>query len=150
MKNIFDPAVVAEIKERVNKLTPETKPEWGKMDAPKMLAHCNVTYEMCYEPERFKVGGFKKFILKKLVKPVVVTDKVYRKSSPTAPQFIIKSDKDFDAEKQRLFDYLDKTAGIGKDQFEGKESVSFGKLNSNEWNTMFYKHLNWHLTQFGV
>jgi len=28
-------------------------------------------------------------------------------------------------------------------------SHSFGPLSKTEWNNMFYKHLNHHLTQFG-
>jgi len=42
------------------------------------------------------------------------------------------------------------TQKFGSARFEGKESHSFGKLTSKEWNNMFYKHLNHHLTQFGV
>jgi hypothetical protein len=34
--------------------------------------------------------------------------------------------------------------------FEGKESNSFGALNSTEWNNMLFKHLDHHLNQFGV
>ncbi|MES2799322.1 MAG: hypothetical protein V4638_04845 [Bacteroidota bacterium] len=150
MKDIFESSVVAEIKERINNLSPETKPQWGKMNAPKMLAHCNVTYDMAFEPHRFKANAFKKFLLKKFVKPYVVTDKPYKKSSPTSPDFLIRTDKNFDTEKQRLFDYLDKVASLGKNHFEGKESASFGALSADEWNVMFYKHLDWHLTQFGA
>jgi hypothetical protein len=39
---------------------------------------------------------------------------------------------------------------MGADAFEGKESNSFGKLTASEWNIMMYKHLDHHLTQFGV
>ena len=35
-------------------------------------------------------------------------------------------------------------------RFEGKESNSFGPLTKGEWNNMFYKHLDHHLSQFGV
>ncbi|MCJ8164098.1 hypothetical protein MKJ04_04535 [Pontibacter sp. E15-1] len=31
-----------------------------------------------------------------------------------------------------------------------QESHSFGRLSSQEWNNMFYKHLDHHLSQFGV
>ena len=34
--------------------------------------------------------------------------------------------------------------------FDKKESHSFGLLSVKEWNTMFYKHLDHHLNQFGV
>jgi hypothetical protein len=148
--NIFTSKVADNIKQRVNQLTYETNPRWGKMDAAKMLAHCNVTYEMAYEDKYPKPPGFVRFMLKLLVKNTVVGDKQYKKNSSTAPAFKITSDKDFELEKKRLFDYLDKTVELGQQYFEGKESISFGKLTAKEWNNMFYKHLDHHLMQFGV
>ena len=89
-------------------------------------------------------------ILKLLVKKVVVGEKPFKRNNPTAPQFIMKTDKDFEAEKARLIGYIEKTRDLGESEFDGKVSASFGKLNKTEWNNMFYKHLDHHLTQFGV
>ena len=63
---------------------------------------------------------------------------------------IIKETKDFEVEKQRLINYIVKTQQLGENYFDNKESHSFGKLSKIEWNNMFYKHLNHHLTQFGA
>jgi hypothetical protein len=41
-------------------------------------------------------------------------------------------------------------ASLGKEHFEGKESLSFGPMTAQEWNNLFYKHLDHHLNQFGV
>ncbi len=151
IKNIFNPAVAAELTARINKLTADTHPQWGKMNATQMLAHCNVTYEMVYEEDKHpKPNAFMRFILKLLVKPVVVSEKMYKKNSGTAPAFIIKDERNFEAERQRLIDHIRKTSENGAAHFEGKESHSFGKLTADEWNNMFYKHLEHHLTQFGV
>lgn len=136
--------------DRIEKLTPMTKPNWGKMDVAQMLAHCNVTYEMAYEDKHPKPNFFMKFILKLFVKNAVVSEKPYPKNGQTAPQFIIKGDKDFEVEKARLIEYIKKSVALGEAHFEGKESHSFGKLNKTEWNNMFSKHLDHHLTQFGV
>jgi len=151
MKNIFDKAVTEEVIDRINKLTPETPAKWGKMNVAQMLAHSNVTYEMIFEPEKHpKPKGFKRFILKLIVKPLVVSDKVYKENNPTAPAFVIASEREFEFEKARLIDYLYRTQELGGAHFDGKESNSFGPLKTNEWNAMFYKHLDHHLRQFGV
>lgn len=151
MKNIFDAAITAEIIERINALTPTTSAKWGKMNVAQMLAHCNVTYEMFYEPEKHaKPNGFKRFILKLIVKPLVIGEKQYKENSPTAPAFKIVSERQFELEKSRLIDFLNRTQELGGAYFDGKESNSFGTLKTNEWNAMFYKHLNHHLRQFGV
>ena len=64
MKNIFKAADADEVIARINKLTPETKPVWGKMSVDQMLAHCNVTYEMLYTDKHPKPNFLLKFILK--------------------------------------------------------------------------------------
>ena len=151
IKNIFEPTVTQEIIERVNKLNADSKQKWGKMNTGQMLAHLNVTYEMIYDENKLpKPKGFKAWMLKKFVKPIVVGEKTYKKNSRTAPQFIKENSHNFDQEKTRLIDYLNKTQALGGANFEGKTSHSFGKLTQQEWNNMFYKHLDHHLRQFGV
>ena len=150
MRSVFDRSVAEELISRIDRLTPSTKPKWGKMNVSQMLAHCNVTYELIYENRHKKPGAFKKWLLTKFVKDVVVNDKPYKRESRTAPEFLVTTDKDFNAEKIRLKDFIRKTQEMGTGYFDGKESHSFGKLSVNEWNNMMYKHLDHHLSQFGV
>ena len=150
MKSVFSQQDVQEILTRIQKLTPETQAQWGKMNVAQMLAHCNVTYEMAYENIHPKPNFLMKMMLKSFVKPSVVGTKGYPKNSRTAPQFIIVDEREFQKEKARLMAYIDKTLQLGANHFEGKESHSFGSLTSEEWNNLFYKHLDHHLTQFGV
>jgi Protein of unknown function (DUF1569) len=150
LPNIFSKTETDNIIRRINKLTPDTQPNWGKMSVAQMLAHCSVTYEMIYENIHQPPNAFMKIILKLLVKNKVVSETPYKHNNPTAPQFIIKETKDFEIEKQRLTDYITKTQQLGENYFDNKTSHSFGPLSKTEWNNMFYKHLNHHLTQFGV
>ena len=150
MKNIFKAEVTQEVIDRVNNLTPESQPIWGKMTVSQMLAHCSVTYEMVYDGTHEKPKGMMKLILKLFVKGMVTGEKPYKKNLRTAPQFLMTSDKDFELEKARLIAYLKKTQELGESHFDNKESLSFGRLSIKEWNNMFYKHLDHHLTQFGV
>ena len=150
LPNIFTKSVAEGVIDRINQLTASTQPNWGKMSVDQMLAHCNVSYELIYDNKHPKPNGFMKFILKLLVKNKVVSEQPYPQNGQTAPHFVIKDDKNFEAEKNRLINYIRKTQELGESHFDGKESHSFGALNKTEWNNMFYKHLNHHLTQFGV
>ncbi len=150
MKSVFKKEDVEEIVARVTKLSPNSKAVWGKMNVAQMLAHCNVTYEFIYDNKHAQPNAFKKFLLKLFVKNIVVSEAPYRRSSQTSPEFIIKTDKDFETEKHRLINYVVKTQEFGEEYFDNKLSHSFGNLSKTEWNNMFYKHLNHHLTQFGV
>jgi hypothetical protein len=150
MKNIFNAAEADELIQRINKLTPLTQPLWGKMSVAQMLAHCNVTYELVYDNKYPKPNSLMRLVLKLLVKNKVVNETPYKQGSPTAPVFKITGDKDFELEKNRLTNNVNKTQQLGAAHFEGKESHSFGPLTAQEWNNMFYKHLDHHLNQFGV
>lgn len=150
LPNIFDRSVADSMIRRINTLTTSSQALWGKMNVAQMLAHCNVTYEMTYEDIHPKPNFFMGLVLKGIVKNYVVSEKPYTKNMKTAPAFIISDSKNFDAEKQRLINYINKTVELGEHKFDGRPSHSFGKLSKTEWSNMFYKHLDHHLTQFGV
>jgi len=150
MKNLFDSEDAKEMVFRINQLTAETPAQWGKMAVDQMLAHCSVAYEMAYTDKHPKPNAFARFMLKMFVKQAVVGPKPYKRNSRTAPVFIIADRKNFEEEKARLIAYIEKTQKLGATHFEGKESNSFGAMTSQEWNVSFSKHLDHHLTQFGV
>ena len=150
LPDIFCKAVTREVLNRIEKLDSHQQPLWGRMSVAQMLAHCCVSYEYIYEDKYKPPGMLMKLILKTMVKNMVTSEKPYAKNSRTAPDFLIREPKDFLEEKARLINYLIRTQELGKMHFKGKESHAFGKLSCTEWNNMFYKHLDHHLTQFGV
>ena len=150
LPNIFSKEVSEGVIDRINQLSPNSQPLWGKMNVAQMFAHCCVAYEMVYTDKHPKPSFFMGFILKNFVKRMVVSPKPYPKSSKTAPAFLVSDEKNFEAEKKRLIDYIRETEVLGSYIFDGKKSLSFGHLSANEWNNMFYKHIDHHLKQFGV
>ena len=150
MKNIFDLEESTRLIQRINQLTPITEKLWGKMTVAQILAHCNVPYAMIYTTNYPKPNAFKKLLLKLFVKRAVVGKKPYPKNGRTSPEFIIKAQRDYTLEKKLLIENIKKTQALGEAHFDHKESHSFGKLTTKEWSTLFYKHLDHHLKQFGV
>ncbi len=150
LPNVFTKEVLTDIIDRIGHLDSDFQPKWGKMSVAQMLAHCNITYEMTYEDIHPKPNALIKFILKMVVKKTVTNEVPYKQNLSTASQFNVKETKNFEFEKKRLTDFITKTQQLGENHFNGKESHSFGVMNKTEWNNMFYKHLNHHLTQFGV
>lgn len=151
MINIFSEEGVQQFIDRIEKLTSESKPLWGKMSVDQMLAHLNVAYEMVYEPEKHpRRKGLTRWLLKTFVKKLVVGEKPYPRNTRTAPSFIIADRRDFQKEKQRLIENLKRTLELGPAFFDGRESPSFGPLTVQEWNNLYSKHLDHHLQQFGV
>jgi len=150
MKNIFTKEVTDEIIGRINNLTTETQPKWGKMNVAQMMAHCSVSYETVFTDKHLKPNAVAKFFIKLFVKNQVVSEKPYPKNGRTAPYFLVTDERNFENEKNQLISYIQKTQELGETHFDGKESHSFGKLNKEEWNNLFYKHIIHHLNQFGV
>ena len=106
MKNSFNEQDTAEFISRIDKLTPTTKPIWGKMDVAKMMAHCNVTYELEYDNIHPKPNGFVKLMLVLFVKNSVVGQKPDKKNVQTGSQFL----RLYNKTRYRIFRFWEKTA----------------------------------------
>jgi hypothetical protein len=148
--NIFEEAVLNKHLERLDKLSNETQPQWGKMDAAQMLAHLNVAYDLDNGKIKTKYNAFTKWMIKTFVKKIVVGDKPYKKNSRTAPVFLIADKREFEKEKAALIQNMKEVQSRGVQYYEGRENTGFGKLSSKEWNNMFSKHLEHHFEQFGI
>ena len=150
--NLFDASECEKAIARINNLTNETQPQWGKMNVAQMLAHCSVPYAYEFEAEKYgpPASGFKRFMMRALLKSTIAGDRPYKRNSRTAPDFLITDEREFETEKERLTSYINKVQNLGESHFNGKTTQSIGPLTSDEWNVMFSKHLNHHLTQFGV
>ena len=151
MQNVFDAKDAQEYINRINNLTPETQRKWGKMSVDQVLAHLNVAYDLTFTPEKFPKPSFiAKFLLSRFVKPKITNEIPYKQSLPTSPTFIIADERNFEEEKTKLIGNIQRVQQLGKEAFEGKENINFGKMTAQGWNNMFAKHLNHHLEQFGV
>jgi uncharacterized damage-inducible protein DinB len=147
---VFDSSTTKLTLERLEKLTSNTQAQWGKMDAGQMLAHLNVSYDLAFGKIQVNDNFFVKFMLKLFVKNAVVSEKPYPKNSQTASYFLQKGPKDFETEKSNFIENVKAVEQKGESFFDGKDSVSFGKLTKKEWSNLFYKHIDHHFGQFGV
>lgn len=62
--------------DRVNQLTPGTKPLWDKMDIAQMLAHCRQPIEVTFGNSNVK-GSFILKLIGPLFKSVLYNEKTY-------------------------------------------------------------------------
>ena len=154
MQNIFEEAGAEALVTRIKQLKPDSKALWGSMNVSQMLAHSSRPFETIYDPtyaEKYpRPNALVRFMLRLFIKPIVVGAKPYKKNMRTAPEFIVDDERDFEKEQSRLIDFIEKVCAEGADEFEGKDSHSFGPLTAKEWNMLFYKHTDHHLAQFGV
>jgi hypothetical protein len=114
------------------------------------LAHCSAGIEMAVgkiRPPRALIGR----LIGPAVKRVAVRDKEqFRRNSPTAKELLITGDVDFETERKRLSDLIDRFAANGPSGCTKHPHAFFGPLLPDEWAILMYKHLDHHLRQFSA
>ncbi|MES2767188.1 MAG: DUF1569 domain-containing protein [Bacteroidota bacterium] len=152
MKNIINPQDKAEIVARIQKLTPESKAQWGKMNAGQNLCHLNDQLRLALDQKTIPDAGnfFTKTILKKLILWGMPAPKGKAKTHPDlAQEFGGTKPTDFEADRKSLLKNIDEIAAKPENS-EWKPNPVFGKMTKEEWGRMAYTHMDHHLKQFGV
>ena len=146
VKNLFDPAVKQDIIDRINKLTPESKALWGKMNVGQMLAHCQMPIGVAFGEHQLK-GSFILKLIGPLFKSVLYNEKPYKRSLPTDKSFVMTDQKDFEKEKNKLLEMVNQ---FSETKMINEKHPAFGRLTKEQWSKATWKHLDHHLQQFGV
>ncbi len=73
-----------------------------------------------------------------------------RRNAPTARQLIVRDQRDFTAERQRLCALIDRFVAGGPAACTTHPHLFMGPLTPVEWATLMYQHLDHHLRQFEV
>ncbi len=135
---------------RINSLTGNEIPLWGKMNVGQMLSHCCLPYQQILSENTDRPPFIMRFLMQWFFRKSMVNDQPYKQNLPTGPTFIRTGEFDVSKERQRLISYVEAIERLGPEGLASIPSLSLGKLSSVEWSNMLYKHLDHHLRQFGV
>lgn len=149
MNYLFDEKESSNIISRINKLSADSKPLWGKMNVSQMMAHCQAPILVSIGQMKLKRNIFG-MLFGKMAKKIVVGDKPYKRGLPTTPSFIVKDQRDFNKEKERLIELVKKFSSDGPEGLTKDPHPFFGVMSVDDWNKSQWKHLDHHLQQFGV
>ena len=149
MNSLFDKAAAEELKQRMERLSPNTPRLWGKMNAAQMLAHCSVGMEVSLGDKMMRQVLIGKLIGKH-VKKRMLSGEPMGKNLPTDKAYVVRDDRDLDLERRRLAGYIDRFQAGGPEGCTSGPHSFFGKMTSEEWSALNYIHLDHHLRQFGV
>ena len=149
VKNLFDKTAFTEIVERMNRLTPESQRQWGKMSVSQMLAHCKEAFKVPLSNKpipRMFIGR----LVGWLAKSKLYNESPWGRNLPTAPSFLIKDEREFNKEKNELLELVTRFYQGGPDNIGRYPHPFFGRLTKEQWGKGMWKHLDHHLNQFGV
>jgi len=149
MNSLFDKTTAEQLKQRIERLTPETQRLWGKMSPAQMLAHCSAAMEVSLGDKIMRQVLIGKLIGTR-VKKRLLGGKQMSKNMPTDKAYVVSDDRDLDFERRRLVEFIERfQAGGPVGCTKGPHSF-FGMMTPEEWSAMNYMHLDHHLRQFGV
>ena len=149
MKTIFNDDVRRELTGRLNKLTAENRPLWGKMSPAQMVKHCRLWEEMIHRNQLFKRPLIGRLIGPLILKKVLQTPE-FRKNSPTIPEMLVTdTDINLNEERRQLITLVNSYP-----QYAWPDNSFihpfFGKMTREQIGKLVWLHLNHHLTQFGL
>jgi hypothetical protein len=144
---MHDPGRGDEIRRRVQSLTAESARQWGKMTIDQMLHHVNLVLAESlgeHKPPKSIRG---------LPEPLVrwaILNLPWGKGAPTRPDMLIPESAryDFAQEKQRCISMIDRF--LAKPMTESWPRAANFEMTGRHWSQLQYRHLDHHLTQFGV
>ena len=135
------------------KLTPETKPKWGKMDAAQMVWHCKkfiIFYqnEKNYPPNLMTktLGYMHMFFLRYIIRWDY--DK-YPRNTPTLKFFDPAKAKDVDLEDEKK-ELVKRLKMVNKYNKKFIVNPMHGKVTRETFKEVIRGHTSFHLKQFGV
>lgn len=150
MKTIRDQGNRSNLIDRLNKLTGQEKPLWGRMTLDQMMSHLVQAGELPFEsgvPDRST------FMSRTFVKPLVLyvlpIPKEVKVSAEMDQQADGRPPLGFETDRGHVIACLERLAKLPVNE-KCLDHPFFGKMSAKDWALIAYKHTDHHLKQFGV
>ncbi|WYP27521.1 DUF1569 domain-containing protein [Alkalihalobacillus sp. FSL W8-0930] len=147
MKTLYDQSVVNEVLTRLDQLTPQSQPAWGKMNVSQMLAHCSIFQDLALG-NRTESRSWLGLLVGKFAAPLFYNAKPLPHNMSTLPMMDQPDHDDFLIEKEHLKQKLLIFQQNGPDKCTSQPHPFFGRLTPEQWGKGMYKHVDHHLKQF--
>ena len=138
---------------RINKLSPDSKNQWGKLTVNEMICHVTDPFRDVMNMRNVKPAI--PVILRPLAKMFIITKKPWKRNSQTLKVYKQGPGGDgtkptgFENDKATLLDFISKFANTDASYHYGPHG-GLGKLSRDENGFLMWKHLDHHLHSFGV
>lgn len=147
-RSVFQGGSLDELNERLEAITPDTKPRWGKLDAAGLMAHLREALRLAYpDPRRTRPEAslYRSLIAWAFLGPVP-----FPKGAGVPGYMVPPVDRsEFEAQRTALLGELDALVENGPLPLTGVHPI-FGPLDGEQWGRLAYKHFQHHFKQFGV
>jgi hypothetical protein len=148
MSTFADPQTQAAIRERLERLTPTTSRQWGRMTPHQMVCHLTDAYSMS-AGERV-AAPIHNVISRSIIRRVALHTSL---AWPKGVKTFAEGDQEKGGTKPLEWDrdLAELLRRVGAfTPLEGRVHPIFGPLTANEWNVWAFRHPGHHLRQFGL
>lgn len=146
MKTLFNSRDVAALKERLNRLTMDTTPKWGSLSVSQMVCHLHdqLNYALTNRDAVKLLDGPSMFMrhLIRLYLPWPRGARTFKEMLVTETESL---ERDIEKVSRKMDEFCRAT-----DQEEWAFHPFFGQLNGKAWAKLGWRHMDFHLKQFGV
>jgi hypothetical protein len=148
MLTIFDPTVRSALLARVDQLTPDARPRWGKMNVGQMVSHLDASLRMAAGELVCKPrGGPLSF---PMLRWLIIYKLPFPKGAPTAPELLAATPAaDIAEDRAALRARMEQIAAKGPNG-DFPRHPAFGVMPGEMWGVLIHRHVDHHLKQFGV
>ena len=146
MATVYDAAARQRLHARIDALTADARPRWGRMNVGQMLAHCDGHLRHSLgEPLTPVNKPIRFFPLNLLVIYLLPTPK----GLPTMDELRDMAPGAFEEGRTRLKQSLEKLGALPRDT-RMPVHAAFGKIGHHAHGTLAHNHIDHHLKQFGA
>jgi len=146
MKSLWQEDSRRELTSRLERLSPESKAMWGRMNASQMVAH--LTNSLLMTKGELQVKSKHLPIRYPPIKQLIVYWLPFPRRAPTAPELIGREPNAWPIESGNLRTLIDEFPSPESQNFP--EHPLFGPLTPKAWGVLGYRHIDHHFRQFGV
>ncbi|HVX88911.1 MAG TPA: DUF1569 domain-containing protein [Gemmatimonadales bacterium] len=146
LPTLLDAGDRAAILDRLHRLRPDARAQWGKLDPPRLLTHLGDQLRVA--TGKLPTVPTHTWFTRSIGRMVVVNTslKAPRGKVETAPEMLSTAPAAWAAD-------MDTVTTLAEEVAQGRcvaVHPAFGPLSPQEWGRICWKHLDHHLTQFGV
>lgn len=147
MKTLWNEPDRAELTDRLGRLSPEARPQWGRMSSPQMVAHLADALRMALGD--LPIPSRRLPLRWPVLKQLIVYLLPIPRGVPTAAELISRTPEDWAAEQAAVAVLLRRFADVPVGVVL-PEHPAFGRLSRRGWGVLGFRHFDHHLRQFGV
>ena len=148
MKSLWQAPARDELVQRLERLTPDARPAWGRLAAPQMVAHVADALRMAFGDLPTASKGLP--VRYTPLKQLIIYWIPFPRNAPTAPELIARAPGDWEAEVRACRTLVERFGTEPATRQQWPEHPAFGALTRHQWGVLAYRHTDHHLRQFGA